>query len=154
MVHGFGLVIGPLIGGVGVGRVRTPAAFYVVLIFAGWDCNRIRVLPETFIRVRAVYGRRFLWFCRMKTTTEMRTTPANSNGNTMPSFLKFLNLKNMTKRDKKSNLGKLLKDPDQRLLLTCAAAIRFGFVAKLTVIPLFASGQLHATSLQVGELFS
>jgi hypothetical protein len=36
------------------------------------------------------------------------------------SFLKFLNFKNMmTNNNKKSNLGKLLKDPDQRLLLTC-----------------------------------
>ena len=71
------------------------------------------------------------------------------------SFLKFLNFKNMmTNNNKKSNLGKLLKDPDQRLLLTCAGANSLGFVAKLTVIPLYAAGHLDATSLQVGELFS
>ena len=48
---------------------------------------------------------------------------ANNTTSNMPSFLKFLNLKNMAKSDKKSNVRELLKDPDQRLLLTCAAKL-------------------------------
>ena len=153
MVHGFGLVIGPLIGGSALDEYGPATAFYVVGFAAVGTAIGYAFLPETLSESERSTDEDFFGSADDNDDGDANNA-ANSNGNTMPSFLKFLNLKNMTKRDKKSNLGKLLKDPDQRLLLTCAAANSFGFVAKLTVIPLFASGQLHATSLQVGELFS
>ena len=153
MVHGFGLVIGPLIGGSALDEYGPATAFYVVGFAAVGTAIGYAFLPETLSESERSTDEDFFGSADDNDDGDANNA-ANNNGNTMPSFLKFLNLKNMTKRDKKSNLGKLLKDPDQRLLLTCAAANSFGFVAKLTVIPLFASGQLHATSLQVGELFS
>ncbi|CAL6279068.1 unnamed protein product [Bathycoccus prasinos] len=153
MVHGFGLVIGPLIGGSALDEYGPATAFYVVGFAAVGTAIGYAFLPETLSESERSTDEDFFGSADDNNDGDANNA-ANNNGNTMPSFLKFLNLKNMTKRDKKSNLGKLLKDPDQRLLLTCAAANSFGFVAKLTVIPLFASGQLHATSLQVGELFS
>jgi len=150
MVHGFGLVIGPLIGGSALDEYGPATAFYVVGLAAVGTAIGYAFLPETLSESERSTDEDFFG----STDDDVEGDANNNKSNAMPSFLKFLNLKNMTKRDKKSNLGKLLKDPDQRLLLTCAAANSFGFVAKLTVIPLFASGHLHATSLQVGELFS
>jgi len=150
MVHGFGLVIGPLIGGSALDEYGPATAFYVVGLAAVGTAIGYAFLPETLSESERSTDEDFFG----SADDDVEGDANNNKSNAMPSFLKFLNLKNMTKRDKKSNLGKLLKDPDQRLLLTCAAANSFGFVAKLTVIPLFASGHLHATSLQVGELFS
>ena len=148
MVHGFGLVIGPLIGGSALDEYGPATAFYVVALAAVGTGIGYAFLPETLSESERSTDEDFF------SSADDNDGDANDTTSNMPSFLKFLNLKNMAKSDKKSNVRELLKDPDQMLLLTCAAANSFGFVAKLTVIPLFASGHLNATSLEVGELFS
>ena len=148
MVHGFGLVIGPLIGGSALDEYGPATAFYVVALAAVGTGIGYAFLPETLSESERSTDEDFF------SSADDNDGDANDTTSNMPSFLKFLNLKNMAKSNKKSNVRELLKDPDQRLLLTCAAANSFGFVAKLTVIPLFASGHLNATSLEVGELFS
>jgi MFS family permease len=143
MVHGLGLVIGPLIGGSALDEYGPATAFYVVAFAAVGTAIGYTFLPETLAEDER------------STDEDLFGGIGSSSSSSSSSFLKFLNFKNMmTNNNKKSNLGKLLKDPDQRLLLTCAGANSLGFVAKLTVIPLYAAGHLDATSLQVGELFS
>ena len=53
-----------------------------------------------------------------------------------------------------SDWGALLKSNRQRVITFAAGVNAFGFVAKLTCIPWFATASLGASPQQVGELFS
>ena len=114
MVHGFGLVIGPLIGGSALDEYGPATAFYVVALAAVGTGIGYAFLPETLSESERSTDEDFFG------SADDNDGDANDTTSNMPSFLKFLNLKNMAKSDKKSNVRELLKDPDQRLLLTCA----------------------------------
>ena len=108
MVHGLGLVIGPLIGGSALDEYGPATAFYVVAFAAVGTAIGYTFLPETLAEDER------------STDEDLFGGIGSSSSSSSSSFLKFLNFKNMmTNNNKKSNLGKLLKDPDQRLLLTC-----------------------------------
>ena len=108
MVHGLGLVIGPLIGGSALDEYGPATAFYVVAFAAVGTAIGYTFLPETLAEDER------------STDEDLFGGIGSSSSSSSSSFLKFLNFKNMmTNNNKKSNLGKLLKDPDQRLLQTC-----------------------------------
>ncbi len=56
MVHGFGLVIGPLIGGSALDEYGPATAFYVVALAAVGTGIGYAFFTGNFIGVRAVYG--------------------------------------------------------------------------------------------------
>ena len=105
MVHGFGLVIGPLIGGSALDEYGPATAFYVVALAAVGTGIGYAFLPETLSESERSTDEDFFG------SADDNDGDANDTTSNMPSFLKFLNLKNMAKSDKKSNVRELLKDP-------------------------------------------
>jgi len=146
-VHAIGLVIGPLLGGRLMEAYGAPAAFYYVAAAAIGTGIGYSFLPETLTE---------------ETREAAELKASEDEGDDTVGVLGALNpFKSTDEREaimresrESSSWLALLENRDQRVLLLCASANSLGFVAKLTVIPLYASGHLGATPAEVGNLFS
>ena len=145
-VHAIGLVIGPLLGGRLMEAYGAPAAFYYVAAAAIGTGIGYSFLPETLTEA----------------TREAAELKASADEGDDIGVMSALNpFTSSDERESVTREGRessswltLLENRDQRVLLLCASANSLGFVAKLTVIPLYASGHLGASPAEVGNLFS
>ena len=145
-VHAVGLVFGPLLGGGLMETYGAPAAFYGVAVAALGTGLGYTFLPETLRE-------------ETRLAAELKASLDDADGGLLETPKEPLNpftVETSSRKNarKDSSWFALLKDVDQRLLLLCASANSLGFVAKLTVIPLFASSHLNASPAEVGQLFS
>ena len=148
-VHAVGLVFGPLLGGRLMEAYGAPAAFFYVAVAAIGTGIGYTFLPETLRE-------------ETRLAAELKASTDEGDGGLLDTLNPFTSsdtsvatsgAANGNAREDSSWLA-LLKDEDQRVLLLCASANSLGFVAKLTVIPLYASSHLNASPAEVGQLFS
>ena len=153
-VHAVGLVFGPLLGGRLMEAYGAPAAFFYVAVAAIGTGIGYTFLPETLRE-------------ETRLAAELKASMDEGDGGLLDTLNPFTSSDNGSTtavaaggggasgnaREDSSWLA-LLKDADQRVLLLCASANSLGFVAKLTVIPLYASSHLNASPAEVGQLFS
>ena len=160
-VHAIGLVVGPLLGGRLMEAYGAPAAFYYVAAAALGTGIGYCFLPETLTE-------------ETRQEAELKASMDDGDGGFMDVLRSFGASRDedespaeellkpaeiagaavLEKQKSKASWSELLKTADQRVLLVCASANSLGFVAKLTVIPLYASGHLGASPAEVGNLFS
>ena len=146
-VHAIGLVIGPLLGGRLMEAYGAPAAFYYVAAAAVGTGIGYSFLPETLTQ-------------ETREAAELRATMDEEDGGMFEGLNPFMSsdereeLRERKSQRESSSWLTLLANREQRVLLLCASANSLGFVAKLTVIPLYASGHLDASPAEVGNLFS
>ena len=146
-VHAVGLVIGPLLGGRLMEAYGAPAAFYYVAAAAVGTAIGYSFLPETLTE-------------ETREAAELKATMDEEDGGMFEGLNPFMSsdereeLRERKSQRESSSWLTLLANREQRVLLLCASANSLGFVAKLTVIPLYASGHLDASPAEVGNLFS
>ena len=146
-VYAVGLVIGPLLGGRLMEAYGAPAAFYYVAAAAVGTGIGYSFLPETLTQ-------------ETREAAELRATMDEEDGGMFEGLNPFMSsdereeLRERKSQRESSSWLTLLANREQRVLLLCASANSLGFVAKLTVIPLYASGHLDASPAEVGNLFS
>ena len=166
-VHAIGLVVGPLLGGRLMEAYGAPAAFYGVAVAALGTGIGYTFLPETLTeetRERAErrasedegdgVGGFIADAMRSFGASRDEDDAPKSTVSTLPAAAVTAAAEKKDKNVSESSWFELLKSRDQRVLLLCASANSLGFVAKLTVIPLYASGHLDASPAEVGNLFS
>lgn len=124
-----------------------PAAFYYVAAAAVGTAIGYSFLPETLTE-------------ETREAAELKATMDEEDGGMFEGLNPFMSsdereeLRERKSQRESSSWLTLLANREQRVLLLCASANSLGFVAKLTVIPLYASGHLDASPAEVGNLFS
>ena len=144
-VYAVGLVIGPLLGGRLMEAYGAPAAFYYVAAAAIGTAIGYSFLPETLTE-------------ETRARAELKASMDDDDAGFLETVNPFTSSDEREaakqRRRESSSWLTLLASQDQRVLLLCASANSLGFVAKLTVIPLYAAGHLDASPAEVGNLFS
>ena len=134
-VQALGLVIGPLIGGYAAELYGAPSVFYLISGAALVCTAGYSLLPD------------------INASAEQEAEKlALSMDMSQQEEEEFAREQEAAKAA--SDWGALLKSNRQRVITFAAGANAFGFVAKLTCIPWFATASLGASPQQVGELFS
>jgi len=134
-VHALGLVIGPLIGGRVAEQYGASSVFYLISGAALICTAGYSLLPD----INASEEKR----------EENLALSMDMSEEEEEEFEREQQAVKVA-----SSWGELLKSNRQRVITFAAGANAFGFVAKLTCIPWFATASLGATPQQVGELFS
>ena len=134
-VQALGLVIGPLIGGYAAGLYSPTSVFYLISGAALVCTGGYSLLPD------------------INASAELEAEKlALSMDMSQEEEEEFAREQEAVKAA--SDWGALLKSNRQRVITFAAGVNAFGFVAKLTCIPWFATASLGASPQQVGELFS